>query len=351
MVDQYACLGVAIGFVGDQFHTTKIRLFWKFLWEIAFGGWQVISEICCMELSEKSKSKVLVTGSNGLLGQKLTDLFIGMEDWDLVATGAGDNRHPVKEGYRYLSMDITDTAAMTSILERELPEVVIHTAAMTQVDDCEFKREACVALNVTAVEELAKLSSTLGFHMVHVSTDFIFDGTKPMYVESDEANPLSYYGWSKLEGEKRVIEYANSYSILRTVLVFGKVADMSRTNIVLWAHGTLKNQKSANVVTDQFRTPTLAEDLAMGCYLAASKRARGIFNIAGKDYMSVIELVERVATFYGYSMDCINRVDSSTLNQPAKRPPITGLDIGKAVRELGYAPRSFEEGLALLQLN
>jgi dTDP-4-dehydrorhamnose reductase len=88
----------------------------------------------------------------------------------------------------------------------------------------------------------------------------------------------------------------------------------------------------------------------MGCYLAASQRARGIFNIAGKDYMSVIALVERVAAFYGFSMDCINRVDSSTLNQPAKRPPITGLDISKAVRELGYAPHSFEEGLALLGL-
>jgi dTDP-4-dehydrorhamnose reductase len=94
----------------------------------------------------------------------------------------------------------------------------------------------------------------------------------------------------------------------------------------------------------------LAEDLAMGCFLAAEQRAQGIFNIAGKDYMSVIELVERVASFYGYSMDCINRVDSSTLNQPAKRPPITGLDISKAVKELGYAPRSFEEGLALLGL-
>ena len=307
-------------------------------------------EICCMETSQRVKTKVLVTGSNGLLGQKLTDLFLGQPNWDLLATGAGLNRHPAKEGYRYETMDITNGDEVEAILQRELPDVVIHTAAMTQVDDCEFKRDECVALNVTAVEHLAQLSTKLGFHLVHVSTDFIFDGTKPMYVESDEAKPLSYYGWSKLEGEKRVIEHANSYSILRTVLVFGQVADMSRTNIVLWAHGTLKQQKSANVVTDQFRTPTLAEDLAMGCFFAAEQRAQGIYNIAGKDYMSVIELVERVASFYGFSMDCINRVDSSTLNQPAKRPPITGLDISKAVRELGYAPHSFEEGLALLGL-
>lgn len=297
-----------------------------------------------------TKKKVLVTGSNGLLGQKLTDLFLKQGDWDLIATGVGLNRHPATEGYRYVTLDITDVDAVTSLLGNELPDVVIHTAAMTQVDDCEFKRDECVSLNITAVANLAKLSTQLGFHLVHVSTDFIFDGTKPMYREEDEPNPLSYYGWSKLEGEKCVIELANSYSILRTVLVYGKVADMSRTNIVLWAHGTLKNQKSANVVTDQFRTPTLAEDLAMGCFLAASKQAQGIFNIAGKDYMSVIELVERVAHFYGYSMDCIQRVDSSTLNQPAKRPPITGLDIRKAAEVLGYQPHSFEEGLALLNL-
>lgn len=146
------------------------------------------------------------------------------------------------------------------------------------------------------------------------------------------------------------MEHSNSYSILRTVLVYGKVADMSRTNIVLWAHGALRDGKKANVVTDQFRTPTLAEDLAMGCFLAAEKQAQGIFHIAGKDYMSVIELVERVAKFYGFSMEHISRVDSSTLNQPAKRPPDTGLDIEKARRELGYEPHSFEEGLALMNL-
>ncbi len=311
-------------------------------------GWEV--RFLCGFIAMTNKTKVLVTGSNGLLGQKLTDLFLQQPDCDLLATGAGGNRHPVVEGYRYQTLDITDGEAMDSLLLGELPDVVIHTAAMTQVDDCEFKRDECVALNVTAVENLARLSTKLGFHLVHVSTDFIFDGTKPMYKEEDAANPLSYYGWSKLEGEKRVMEFANSYSILRTVLVYGKVADMSRTNIVLWAHGTLKQQKSANVVTDQFRTPTLAEDLAMGCFLAAAQRAQGIYNIAGKDYMSVIELVERVAKFYGYSTDCINRVDSSTLNQPAKRPPITGLDITKAVRTMGYQPHSFEEGLALMGL-
>lgn len=300
-----------------------------------------------------NKKKVLITGSNGLLGQKLTDLFVCQQAWELVATGVGSNRHPLDPNtgkFRYISLDITDELSVKAVLTMELPDVVIHTAAMTQVDDCEFKKEECVALNITAVERLAKLSTELGFHLVHISTDFIFDGTKAMVTEDELPNPLSYYGWSKWEGEKAVMEYANSYSILRTVLVYGKVADMSRTNIVLWAHGALRDGKKANVVTDQFRTPTLAEDLAMGCFLAAEQRAQGIYHIAGKDYMSVIELVERVAKFYGFSTEHITRVDSSTLNQPAKRPPDTGLSIEKARKELGYEPHSFEEGLALLSL-
>jgi dTDP-4-dehydrorhamnose reductase len=187
----------------------------------------------------------------------------------------------------------------------------------------------------------------MGFHLVHLSTDFIFDGTKSMYTETDEANPLSYYGWSKLEAEKMVIENAKSWSILRTILVYGQVADMSRSNIILWTYNTLKEQKSAKVVYDQFRTPTLAEDLAMGCFLAADQKAQGIFNIAGKDYVSIIELVEKVANMYHFSTENIEKVSSDTLDQPAKRPPITGLNIQKAQEILGYEPHSLEEGIKI----
>ena len=293
------------------------------------------------------KETILVTGSNGLLGQKLTDLYLQNNTINLVATGKGMNRHPSKEGYVYQEMDITDPQNVREVLEKYKPSVLIHTAAMTQVDDCEFKKEECDLLNVNAVKHLAELSSEMTFHLVHLSTDFIFDGTKSMYTETDEANPLSYYGWSKLEAEKMVVEHAKSWSILRTILVYGQVADMSRSNIILWTYNTLKEQKSAKVVYDQFRTPTLAEDLAMGCFLAADQKAQGIFNIAGKDYVSIIELVEKVANMYHFSTENIETVSSDTLNQPAKRPPITGLNIQKAQEELGYEPHSLEEGIKI----
>lgn len=293
------------------------------------------------------KETILVTGSNGLLGQKLTDLYLQNNNINLVATGKGSNRYPSKEGYVYQEMDITNSHNVKEVLEMYKPSVVIHTAAMTQVDDCEFKKEECVSLNIDSVKNLSELSSEMGFHLVHLSTDFIFDGTKPMYTETDEPNPLSYYGWSKLEAEKMVIENAKSWSILRTILVYGQVADMSRSNIILWTYNTLKEQKSAKVVFDQFRTPTLAEDLAMGCFLASEKKAQGIFNIAGKDYVSIIELVEKVANMYHFSTKNIETVSSDTLNQPAKRPPITGLNIQKAQEVLGYEPHSLEEGIKI----
>jgi dTDP-4-dehydrorhamnose reductase len=293
------------------------------------------------------KETILVTGSNGLLGQKLTDLYLQNNTINLVATGKGLNRYPSKEGYVYQEMDIANSHNVKEVLEMYQPSVVIHTAAMTQVDDCEFKKEECVSLNIDSVKNLSELSAEMGFHLVHLSTDFIFDGTKSMYTETDEPNPLSYYGWSKLEAEKMVIENAKSWSILRTILVYGQVADMSRSNIILWTYNTLKEQKSAKVVYDQFRTPTLAEDLAMGCFLAAEKKAQGIFNIAGKDYVSIIELVEKVANMYHFSTENIETVSSDTLNQPAKRPPITGLNIQKAQEVLGYEPHSLEEGIKI----
>jgi dTDP-4-dehydrorhamnose reductase len=123
---------------------------------------------------------------------------------------------------------------------------------------------------------------------------------------------------------------------------------MSRSNIVLWAKGALEIGKQINVVSDQFRTPTLAEDLANGCALIAEKKASGIYNISGRDFMSVFDLVYRVADFWKLDKSLLKISTSEGIKQPAKRPPITGFRIDKAVRELGYNPRSFEEGLALL---
>jgi len=293
--------------------------------------------------------KILVTGSNGLLGQKLTDQLRNREGVELIATARGGDRYPDKAGYIYESFDITNADDVQRVMQKYQPHIVINTAAMTMVDDCEKDHESCDLLNITAVELLAKASVQFGFRLVHISSDFIFDGTHGPVTEEEKPAPLSYYGMSKWKGEQAVINHAKDWCILRTVLVYGIVNDMSRSNIILWAKGSLEQGKTINVVDDQFRTPTLAEDLAQGCILAAMKDAQGIYNISGKDFMSIYDLVQRVAEFWNLDRSLIKRSKSITINQPAKRPPITGFILDKAVKELGYNPHSFEEGLALFE--
>ncbi|MFN5318151.1 MAG: SDR family oxidoreductase [Bacteroidia bacterium] len=293
--------------------------------------------------------RILITGSNGLLGQKIVYRCIGRSDLQLIATARGENRLIEKQGYTYMPMDIGNREEVIRIISEHKPQVVIHTAAMTNVDACETDREGCLRNNVHAVEYIVEACNLANVHLVHVSTDFIFDGENGPYDEEAEANPVSYYGWSKAEAERIVMERSTSWAILRTILVFGVVDNMSRSNVVLWAKSALEKGAPIKVVDDQFRMPTLAEDLADGCLLAATQNAQGIFNISGPDYMSIFELVNRVADFFHLDKSIVQRSDSASLNQPAKRPPRTGFDLSKSRRILGYNPHSFEEGLAILQ--
>ena len=297
--------------------------------------------------------KVLITGSNGLLGQKLVDAYRKKVDTILIATAKGVDRYPEKDGYIFESMDITNQVEVETIILKHKPEVIINTAAMTNVDACESDHMGCDTLNIDAVKYLAHACNKVGAHFIHISTDFIFDGTHGPLDENEKPNPISYYGNSKLKGEKEGMELAKSWTIIRTVLVYGVVSDMSRSNIVLWAKNNLEQNKNINVVDDQFRTPTLAEDLAEGCILAAEKKVGGIFHISGQNFMSVFDLVYRVANFWKLDKSLIHIASSEGINQPAKRPPITGFIIDKAINELGYKPHSFEEGLAIVnqQLN
>jgi dTDP-4-dehydrorhamnose reductase len=299
--------------------------------------------------------KIVVTGSNGLLGQKLVYKLRNQTDIICIATARGENRLIQKEGYVYDEMDITNAEEVNRVLAKHKPDAVIHTAAMTNVDACETEKEACVAMNVSAVQyivnalqELQEKNSGYKPQLVHLSTDFIFDGTHGPLDEEEKPNPLSYYAWSKLEAEKIVQNSTLHWAIARTVLVYGIVDNMSRSNIVLWAKQNLEQGKKINVVDDQFRTPTLAEDLADGCILLAQKKAQGIYNISGKDFMSILQLVHAVADYYRLDKSLINPSKSADIKQPAKRPPVTGFIIDKAKKDLGYNPHSFVEGIKLM---
>lgn len=302
---------------------------------------------------------ILITGSNGLLGQKLVYALLTRNqsgaNWNIIATARGANRLKVQEGYTYAEMNIGDESSVKSVLNKFNPEVVVNTAAMTNVDACETARDEAELLNATSVKfmteclaEMQKNNSSYNCHFIHLSTDFIFDGEDGPYDETAMPNPLSHYAATKLRGEIFAMQRDLQWSILRTIIVYGIADDMSRSNLVLWAKGALEKGQKINVVDDQFRSPTLAEDLAEGCILCAEKKAEGIFNISGEKTYSILELVHKVAEYWKLDKSLINPVSSSTINQPAKRPPRTGFIIDKAKKILAYAPHSFEEGLAVL---
>ena len=291
--------------------------------------------------------RILITGANGLLGQKLVALLRTDTDVSFVATARENSIVDVAPG-TFRQLDITNRETVMKVISETKPDVIVNTAAMTQVDACEDDRETCWQANVNAVSYLIEACRDNRAHLIHVSTDFIFDGTKELLDESAEPNPVNYYGKSKLAGEQKLIDSDISWCIVRTVLVYGVTQGITRSNIVLWVKNNLEQKKTIRVVNDQWRTPTLAEDLAAGCLLAAKKRATGIFNISGKDYMSVHEIAVRTATFFNLDKSNIVETDSTHFKQPAARPMKTGFIIAKARKELGYEPRSFEEGLALV---
>lgn len=292
--------------------------------------------------------KVLITGSNGLLGQKLVSLLLTKEV-KVIATGLGPDRtENIDSNYSYHKLDITNEGEVDELIGQHQPDVVVNTAAMTNVDQCETEKEGCRKLNVDAVKYIVKACETYNAFLVHLSTDFIFDGKNGPYLEDDIANPISFYGQSKLDAEEIVKQSKAEWSILRTVLVYGVVPNMSRSNIILWVKDSIENRKNIKVVTDQWRTPTLVEDLAMGCYLTATKRAKGIFNISGKDMLTPYDMAIKTANYFNLDQSYIAKADSSTFSQTAKRPAKTGFVIDKAVENIDYNPHSFDEGIAIL---
>ena len=292
--------------------------------------------------------KFLITGSNGLLGQKIIYDLLHRAGHEIIATSKGQNRISQKAGYLYEPLDITDEKAVMQLVQHHQPDCIINTAAMTNVDACELDKEGCKKINIDAVSYLVGAAEKVGAHFIHVSTDFVFDGLHGPYKEEDAPNPLSYYAWSKLESERIVQESKVGWAILRTIIIYGVVDDAQRSNVVLWTKSSLEQHKQINVISDQVRSPTLAEDLADACINAGLKKAQGIYHVSGKETMSILDIAYFVADFFKLDKSFINRVTTDELNQAAKRPLVTGFIIDKAEKDLDYRPHTLEEGLAII---
>ena len=286
--------------------------------------------------------RILLTGSNGLVGQKITEFLVQRHEVTLLCTSKGENRNPNQEGYSFKKLDLEDWSAIEHLIQSFAPTHIIHCAAISSVEVCDADPDYTERINVSIPTQLATLAYERGIHFSFLSTDFVFDGKKGPYAEGDATAPCNSYGASKVQAETAIRAVNPEAVILRTILVYGVIGDKGRSNLILWAKSKLEQGESINVVADQWRMPTWVDDLARACILAAEKKAAGIYHISGPTLYSIVEIVERIADYWQLDKRLIKPIRAATIGQETNRPRTTGFILDKAQQELGYQPSSLE---------
>ena len=275
--------------------------------------------------------KILIVGSNGLLGQRSVPIF---RDWGEVVGAAIEPASVFGDALEYHWLDITDAEAVRRLLGEIGPDVVLNAAAYTQVDRAEDEQELCYRVNVIGPGNLAQACREVGALLVHISTDYVFDGTKGNYSEDDPPNPLSFYGRSKLEGEVAVRESGCRYLIARTAVLFGAGKRIAQ-NFPLWVIRSLRNGETIRVVDDQIGNPTLADDLAEAIRRLLDQQAEGLFHVAGSEPISRYDFAVKIAEIFDLDRDRIVRIKTRDFPQRARRPLDASLDVSRIEREYG----------------
>lgn len=281
------------------------------------------------------KMKILITGSSGLLGSKLVDVAKGHE---ILPTYSTKPLFPDS-----LKMDITSRNEVLRIIGEFKPDVVIHTAAETDVDGCEVNKDRAREVNVEGTENIAEACAEVGASPVYVSTDYVFDGERGLYDEDDSPNPINYYGLTKLEGEKRVARIGN-HLIVRTSVLYGW--HRWKKNFATWVLESLKQKKRITVVDDHYNSPTLADNLAELLLEAVENGLTGLYHIAGRERISRSKFALEIAKTFGLDSELVKPIKMAELKAwVARRPRDSSLRVDKIQRALKTKPLSISEGL------
>ncbi len=295
-----------------------------------------------------SLRRVLIVGSNGLLGQKVTELFVRGTNYQIMLSSIeAAPVFPVAEA-QYAAVDLTVKKQVKQLVSSFEPDVMINCAAMTNVDACEKERELAWKVNVGSVENLIEAARRADTRIVHISSDYIFDGKSGPYAEDARPEPLSYYGKTKLASENALRTAGLPYFIARTMVLYG-FAPGAKVNFALWLLQSLENGTQVRIVDDQFGNPTLDDDLAFGIMRAVELGKTGIYNIAGREICSRYDFAIRLAKTFGLDPALIAPIKTAELHQPAPRPLKSGLITLKAETDLGIKPSNVEEGLIVLK--
>ncbi|MFN3384911.1 MAG: SDR family oxidoreductase, partial [Archaeoglobaceae archaeon] len=202
-------------------------------------------------------------------------------------------------------------------------------------------------INVVGTKNVSKLCKEFKAFLIYVSTDYVFKGDKGMYGEEEETDPINYYGFTKLEGEK-IVKGLGEFCIARTSVIYGSKPASGKTNFALWLIEKLRKEEAVSVVSDQYNSPTLNTNLAEMLLEIAERRLSGIYHLAGATRMSRYEFAKLVAKTFDLSKDLIRPTSMESLNWVAKRPRDSSLNVSKAMRELRNKPKEIK--LALNEL-
>lgn len=299
-----------------------------------------------MLTSDLIKNRILIIGSNGMLGQRLTDFYKNNPRIELHCASFEDDSFI--EGVAYTILDITRKNEVRKLIFDFFPDVIINAAAYTNVDKAETERETAWKINVHGSEHLSLYAWTVDALLVQLSTDYIFDGRSGPYSEEDKPSPVNYYGRTKLAGENAVRVSGVRHAIVRSNVLYGP-AKYGRPDFVKWVVNSLREGKKISIVTDQINNPTYIDDIVSGINKIIEFRKEGIFNIAGSEFLSRYDFTLRTAEFFDLDKSLIVPIQTSELNQPALRPLKSGLIILKAETELGYRPVSLKESFRKMQ--
>lgn len=290
--------------------------------------------------------RIIIFGANGFVGRRILQRLVAQGEHEVLAVSRSEDLLPT-DGYEFAPLDMTDAAATERLLQAFAPSVVVNAAALSVVDYCEQHPDEALALNVAAPDMLARWCAANDCRLLHLSTDFVFDGRKPTpYVETDAANAVNHYGRTKRMAEVVISAVCQDYAVLRIEVVYGKPLAGQHGNIVELVKQRLSQGQNFTAAADQWRTPTWVEDIASATLSLLDSKYSGVYHVAGGEQMSIAELAVRVADFFGLDATLIQPVNTADMHEATPRPAFTPLDCSKAKSDFGHAPTRLEVALA-----
>lgn len=292
-------------------------------------------------------SQLLVTGGSGFLGWNLAKYAVN--SYDTYFTYC---QHPVTiPGCEEYHLNLQEPDEIEEVLEEIQPDVIIHTAALSNADVCENRRSMAYDINVTATSRLAECARDLGAKFIYISSDLVFDGQQGNYSETDIPKPCNYYGETKLQGEKTVRELVPDYLIVRLSLMYGR-GHSKITSFTDWMREGLEQQQTVRLYTDQFRTPLLVNDAVRAILkLLESEAKRDIFHIGGAERLNRYEFGRKFARTFGYDEQYLQPVTMQDVELAAKRGSDCSLNSHKIRSLLSVKLSDVESGLRAMRQN